>query len=295
MKKAIGLTLFFLIVHLGFSEYVGKMFVSYDPLRGEKTRALSMQTEELSTFIAGEIARGNLVLKTKDKDPFMEGMEHRRYIQHYQGIPVFGGEIIKHFLDNNLLHVNGYYYRIEAADLSPELSREEAVSVFQKTVEASAFLEKPGDVREIIFPLSEGTYRLGYEVKLKKGPAEYEIGYIDGKTGKILARDTTVIFGHQAIGPMASVAGYRERLSTRRSLERYVQNFFGLHLPWLASEREGSSLDRARNSRGGRLSGIPDDAVSISAPMFPMALASPGNPEIGLGLDYHGYLRKLPT
>lgn len=295
MKKAIGLTLFFLIVHPGFSEYVGKMFVSYDPLQGEKIRHQSMQTEELWSFIAGEIVRGNLVLKTKAEDPFMEGVEHRRYVQYYLGIPVFGGEIIQHFLNNNLLHINGYYYRIEAADLSPELSREEAVSIFQKTVEANAFLEKPGDVREIIFPLTEGTYRLGYEVKLKKGPAEYEIGYIDGKTGKILARDTTAIFGHQVIGVTANVDGYRERLSTRRSLERYVQNFFGLHLPSLASEREGSSLDRARNSRGGRLSGIPDDAVSISAPTLPMALTSSGNSEIGLGFDYHGYLRKLPT
>lgn len=295
MKKAIGLTLFFLIVYPGFSEYVGKMFVSYDPLRAEKVKPLSVQTEELWSFIAGEIVRGNLVLKTRTDDPFMEGLEHQRYIQHYLGIPVFGGEIIQHFLNNKLLHINGYYYRIEAVDLSPKLSRDEAVSAFQKTLGAGTFLEKAEDVREMIFPLTEGTYRLGYEVKLKKEPAEYEIGYIDGKTGEILARDTTLIFEHQVIGLTANVAGYRQRLSTRQRLEKYIQNLFGFRMPWLAREHESSFPDRERNLRGRRISGIPADAASTGAPTPPMGLASSGNAEIGLGVDYHGYLRKLPT
>ncbi len=295
MKKAIGLALFFLMFHPGFSDYVGKMFVSYDPLGGAKIKALSVQTEDLWAFISGEMARGNLVFKTKMEDSFVEGLEHRRYVQHYQGIQVFGGEIIQHFLYNNLLHMNGHYYRIEEADLSPELSREEAVSAFQKIVGVNTILEKSGDVREMIFPLPDGNYRLGYEVKLKKGPAEYEIGYIDGDTGKVLARDTTLIFGHQAIGPMANVAGYRQPLSTRRRLESYIQNLFGLRMPWLASEREGFFPDPARNSKGGRISGNPADAASISAPQPATGLAASGNAEIGLGIDYHSYLRKLPT
>ncbi len=295
MKKAIGLALFFLIVHPGFSEYVGKMFVSYDPIGQAKVKALSLQTEDLWAFISGEMARGNLVFKAKVEDSFIEGLEHRRYIQHYLGIPVFGGEIIQHFINDKLLHMNGYYYRIEEVDLSPELSREEAVLAFQGALGANAFLENTGDVREMIFPSPDGKFRLGYEVKLKKGPAEYEIGYIDGDTGKVLARDTNLIFGNQPLGPRPNGTGYPVLPSTRQRLENYIQNLFGLRMPWLPREREDSFSEETRNLKGKKTSGIPTDAASIGVFGLPIAPASAANTEVGLGIDYHGYLRKLPT
>lgn len=296
MKKTIFLALFLVLIQSGFPEYVGKMYVNYDTVSAKKIRALSIQAEELHQFLEREMARGNLVLKKSEADSFIAGLEHRRYAQHHLGLPVFGGEIIQHLLNNSLVHANGHYYQIDQVDLVPGLSTEEAVSVFQRDLEDKAILEKPEDVSQVIFPLDEGDYRLCYQIKLKKDNVHYEIGYVDSDTGKILARDTNVVFEQTASSPGASTPSCERKTSTRQELEATLRRIFGLSGPGLSDNRQDSRPGpqgepiMSRTTHGASQTNAENEMMALRA-----RSASSGGDEIGLGIDYHGYQRKLPT
>lgn len=214
MKKAIFAALFFILIQSAFPDYVGKVYVSYDPLRAEKIKVLSLAEDNLNEFFEREILRGNLVLRKSEEDSVIGGMEHRRYSQLYQGIPVFGGEIIQHLRNSRLLHTTGNYYSIDHVDLNPSLSAEEATKIFQKELGQGAILEKAEDITYVIFPLSDGNFRLCYQVRLKKDKDFYETGIVDAENGKIYARDTNMVFAGGEIGLGIDYHGYKQKFPT---------------------------------------------------------------------------------
>lgn len=214
MKRAIFIACFFMVTGFLFSEYVGKTYVSYDSLKGQKIKILSAGEKSLNDFFAAEISKGNLLLKRTDVDSLIEKMEHRRFSQLYKGIPVFGGELIQHFRDSRLVGVNGHFYEIENVDLVPSLTPEEAVSLLAGALGIDKPQGTAEDVSLAIFPAPDQTFRLCYQVKVEKGKKEYEIGIVDAQDGKIYARDSNVQFDEGLIGLGTDYHGYTRKFPT---------------------------------------------------------------------------------
>jgi len=237
MKRIPFIACFFLASGLLFSEYVGKAYVTYDPISGQRIKVLSMSgisprgyfSEEmangnllsrrddrdlLSDRFSAEIAKGNLVLRRSDTDSLIEKMEHRRFSQFHMGIPVFGGEIIQHFRDGKLAGVTGHYYEVGQVDLVPLLSPDEAAKKLEEALELDHPTGTAEEISQVIFPAADQTCRLCFQVKVKKNEGEYEIGLVDARSGEILARDTNLQFDGGEIGLGTDFHGVTQKFPT---------------------------------------------------------------------------------
>lgn len=237
MKRIAIMACFFLATGPLWPDTVGKARVTYDPISGQRIKLFAAagwgqghyltaemaranpglnrgDEDPLLSRLSFEIARGNLVLKRTEDDSLIEGMEHRRFSQFHMGIPVFGGEIIQHLRDGRLTGITGDYYEVSQVDLVPLLSPAEAARILEEAIAVDAPTGMEPEVDQIIFPEAGQTARLCFQVKVKKGEGEYEIGIVDARSGEILARDTNLLFDGAVIGLGTDYHGYTQKFPT---------------------------------------------------------------------------------
>ena len=138
----------------------------------------------------------SLVSSTHDEISF----DHVRFQQVYQGIPVWGRDLYVHFNAQGLVYlINGTYEPTPVGvETTPAVTSTEAlqhvVSDLKSlgrykplTKEASSFLgiEDPTE-QLVIYTMSDGTFRLAYEVSIHPNLVEWYSYLIDAQNGEIL-------------------------------------------------------------------------------------------------------------
>jgi len=198
--KRINLLIVMVLLSFSFLQatYVGKVY-----FKSQDGKPISpfftTQSRHVGLFFDEQIKIGNLRLTKIQNDPIAE-MEHHRYSQHYKGLEVFGGQIIKHYKKNEMVGINGEYYRIYDVDITPVISKEEAVEIFRIDLNEADLSEMSKESKLLIYPLTDGDYRLAYQVVLDKGPGYCMTGFIDAKTGEVLLKYSNIQYEDLSIG-----------------------------------------------------------------------------------------------
>ncbi|TFG80538.1 MAG: M4 family peptidase [Chrysiogenales bacterium] len=240
MKKIISTTAVFLFVFSSlFSAHVGRTYVKY--LDGDEENIfkappmpfplglLSGTVVEVCYFNA-EIERGNLRLLRIQDDP-LSGIEHHRYQQYFSGLEVFGGEIIRHFKNNDLQEIDGEYYLITEMELKPFLTPEQATDFFRRDLNDLELEERAEEIKLLIFPVRDGETRLAYRILLERG-ADYSMtGFIDAHSGETLSRYSNIKTDTLSIGTGIGVHGEKLKLSTNYENGKYWLMDKGLNRP----------------------------------------------------------------
>ena len=133
------------------------------------------------------VAGSDLQIARTQKDEL--GMSHVRLNQSYQGLRVFGAQVVVHMNDNGITGVNGDFVPNISLKTTPALTREQALQVARKT---SPNLTQVLKTELAVYPagLLEGRQvvsRLAYAIDLE-GEAEAEQLWIDAENGVVLNR-----------------------------------------------------------------------------------------------------------
>jgi len=199
MKRMYLLVLMVLLLFsLLQATYVGKVY--FKSKDGETMNPFfTVQSRHLGLFFDEQIKIGNLRLTKIQNDPIAE-MEHHRYSQYYKGLEVYGGQIIKHYKKSEEVGINGEYYRIYDFDVTPIISKEEAVEIFSIDLNEDGLSEATEESKLLIYPVDDGDYHLAYQIVLEKGPGYCMTGIIDAKTGEIILKYSNIQYEDQSIG-----------------------------------------------------------------------------------------------
>ncbi len=190
MKRSICFFIFlFTLSFFNWAAYIGRLQVS-DPNRPGQPQPPVKQALHLEEFLNAEIGRGNLVLHLVQQDNLLPGRTFQRYRQYHNGLPVFGGEVVRQYENGRLLGSSGEYFEIGNFSRKTELSGEEAVAILAAACGVPAVLEREDDLSFLIYPLADGIYRPAYRVRIRLADMHYETGIIDAIDGTVLLRDT---------------------------------------------------------------------------------------------------------
>lgn len=219
--------LFFFLVGTSTAENVGKSFVyapgEYSPDKGD-SQEFYPADRSLKQFFNLQIEKGNLVAFQHQKD-LRSTMEHIRYAQMYHGLPVFGGQVVFHLKSGVLKSINGEYFRVDNVDINPTLSGEEAAEAYRVYLRKPSLKEKAGERRLGIFPLSNQSFRLAYELTLVEENHYSMTGIIDAHTGEVLFEYSNIHFDEAAIGLGYNYHGNSMKLATTLYSDGYYYLF----------------------------------------------------------------------
>jgi len=134
----------------------------------------------------------------------------------YEGLPVFGGQIIRQMDGRSIVSVTGRLY--DALDLSvaPSLSPQRANDIAVAASPAGA--EISGDTTLGIVPVEDG-YRLAYRMVVRSDWSIREL-YIDAQSGAIV-RSINGIHTQSVIGQGNGVFGSLKKLSTNQTTSNF--------------------------------------------------------------------------
>ncbi len=135
-----------------------------------------------NNFLENEISSGNLRLATTQvEDP--ENLVHERYDQYFQGIRIWGAQLIRHLRSGLPYCINGNYYDDIKISINPGIGKEQALEIAKND-----FMREEhrvwGEPELVIFP-AEKEYYLTYQVRLAKFDI-LMVYFINAWTGEIL-------------------------------------------------------------------------------------------------------------
>src|SRR4029450_1366761 len=123
------------------------------------------------------------------EDTLLPARQHVRLDQHYRGVRVYGGQVVRQTEGDRTISVFGTLYDGIDLDPRPTLTPDQAVAVVQR---ASGAGLGPSRVPElVVFRRDDGSYALAYTVRAFV-PAEATLYryFVDARTGDVLgARD----------------------------------------------------------------------------------------------------------
>jgi len=216
MKKVcISIFVILLLVISIEGKYVGKVYFKLKA-GTEKARFFVTKSISLESFFAKEIEKGNLRIVKIQEDP-LASMEHYRYSQFYQGLEVFGGQIIQHYRNGDLVGINGEYYEISNIDTVPGISKDEAVAFFNNDLNEVDLQERSEESNLFIYPVKDDDYHLAYKVTLEKGVGYSMTGIIDAKTGVVLFKYSNIWTDAARIGLGTGYHGGQYKIPTTLS------------------------------------------------------------------------------
>ncbi len=147
------------------------------------------------------------------------GMTHLRMQQYWQGIPVYGGELIVHLRDGEPEMVNGRYFpRPKLTELQPQWSREAAVrkvrtDLAERTTvrdlqrQERQIMDREAVQAELVIYHAKGKQEkehLAWHVDIYPNFAENWHYFVDARTGEVLNSYNAIcqVHHHRAVDPL---------------------------------------------------------------------------------------------
>jgi bacillolysin/thermolysin len=133
-------------------------------------------------------------LKLKSEKMDKAGNIHLRFDQYYEGIPVWGAELLLHYdKDGFIKLINGRWEPTPQVDIIPSISQDEALQIAKDELgKQDSWLKDPTSVLHIF--TWEGETHLAWQVTLIPDMAHIWIYFTDAKSGDILLKYNDVKF-----------------------------------------------------------------------------------------------------
>jgi bacillolysin len=143
--------------------------------RPDTLRAADAQVQSM-------LQRGELDLASVDADPLLEGRTHERLVQRHQGLPVFGGVVMRQMERDAVLTIFGRIYQGIAVPVQPALDEATAA---EKAVAAVGRPEASAEEATLgILPAARGGYVLVWRMTVRSNIDVRDVS-INASTGAV--------------------------------------------------------------------------------------------------------------
>jgi Zn-dependent metalloprotease len=183
--------------------------------------ASAASVHEWATRVEALESSGGLAVRLARPDTMIPGRRHERLAQVYEGVPVFGGELIRQSDASGPLTVFGTYYDGIDVDVTPTLGPRDVES--RLAGEGGRPFGVQGGPQLLVLPLQEGGYRLAWRVRaFFEEPFDIRQVFYDAHSGQVLLdyRDIHT----QAAGNATGVLGDRKKISVREEGGRWFSD-----------------------------------------------------------------------
>ena len=131
------------------------------------------------------IRDGQLRSRGEEPDLLVEGRSHERLDQYYEGVKVFGGELVRQTDGGQAVSVFGIVYAGIRVETEPALSPEDAAAVVAGMTGVVAGPEVGPEL--VILPRDEGGYVLAYRLRVLSAE-DLSVFFVDAATGEVALR-----------------------------------------------------------------------------------------------------------
>ena len=135
------------------------------------------------------VQSGALVMRSLREDPVLAGHRHETFIQAYQGIPVYGGSLVRQTARGVPVSVIGTLVTGITVDPTPTLSAARVAAILEEV--AGAALVATSAPHLTVFRLFDGTDRLTYRATL----TDMRTYFVDADTGQEVWSTAAVVTG----------------------------------------------------------------------------------------------------
>ncbi|MEO5740506.1 MAG: M4 family metallopeptidase [Vicinamibacterales bacterium] len=155
---------------------------------------------------------GQLNTSSLRDDTMIGGRVIERLSQFYEGLPVFGGQVVRQMDGRAIVSVTGRLYEALDIDVNASMSSERANEIAAASAGTGASVR--GETTLGILPV-EGGYRLVYRMEVLSGWAIRRI-YVDANSGDIVL-SVNGIHSQAAIGQGNGIFGTLRKMSTNKT------------------------------------------------------------------------------
>lgn len=164
-----------------------------------------------TTYIDGLLREGRLDLGSLVDDTVIAGRTHERLVQRHQGLPVFGGELVRQLAGDGVETVFGQVYEAIDADVSPTIDREVAAARALSAWGGAGTAVTPEATLGVL-PTDDGRYALVWRLPVRL-PDDVRMAFVNAHTGSI-ERDGSLLHTQLPnIGTGAGVFGDTKKVS----------------------------------------------------------------------------------
>jgi thermolysin len=196
------------------------------PAWAADVRALRVQATsaaEVSAWdarVTAMIGAGDLRVRWSREDPLLPGRLHERLAQLYEGVPVFGGELVRQSDGFRTLTLFGTLYEGIDLAIASRLGGRDAEALVESR--GGTPFGSQGEPRLTILPREGAGYVLTWKMRAVFREPSYDIRilFVDAASGEVVHEYSDL--QTQAVGEGTGVLGDRKKVSTVHSTTTYT-------------------------------------------------------------------------
>ena len=199
--------------------FTGSSLVGQAPVENGRSVALAASDDTLpaardrvDTMISG----GQLNISSLHDDTILAGRAIERLSQFHEGLPVFGGEVVRQLDGRAIVSVSGRLYDTLDIDINAAIAPERANDVAVSALGAGANVR--GETTLGILPVESG-YRLVYRMTVLSDWAIRDV-YVDARSAEIVL-SVNGIQTQAAIGQGSGIVGTLRKMSTNQTTSTF--------------------------------------------------------------------------
>jgi bacillolysin len=169
-------------------------------------------------YVTTQLRSGDLRVMSVSQDPSLPSRQVERMQQYYQGVPIFGAQIVRDSDSGVAQSIFGEVPQAVGIDTRPVLDASAAEKIVMSLVGSGARLVRRMELN--ILPMSEGTPRLAYNAVVATPNDVFRL-FVDANTGAELLRYTEVQT-QSAIGTGQGLVGGTKKMSVRSQAGAFV-------------------------------------------------------------------------
>jgi bacillolysin len=174
-------------------------------------RVAASEVRELRSWdsqVSRMLREGQLRSRGEEPDPLVEGRSHERLDQYYDGVRVFGGEVVRQTDRGQTVSVFGSIYTGIRVDADPVLSPRDAADIVAELTGASTGPDLEPEL--VVLPKDAGGFALAYRLRVLTAD-DLAVWFIDAGTGEVVLRYSDL---QTAVGTGQGVLNDTKKVST---------------------------------------------------------------------------------
>ena len=233
-------------------------------------------------YVTAGLRTGDLRVVSVEQDPSLPSRIVERMQQSFQGVPVFGAEVVRDSQSGVAQSIFGEVPQIFSMDTRPTLDAAAAEQAMMTAAGAGARLVKRMGLT--ILPMAEGAPRLAYGSIVATSNDVFRL-FVDANTGAELLRYTE-IHTQSAVGTGQGLVGGTKKLSVRSEGAGFVADD-RLRPPLLTTYDMRGDLNRTVNVAFGGAPLFPADLATDADNVWTDIPTVDGHAYIGWTYDYY--------
>jgi Zn-dependent metalloprotease len=163
------------------------------------------------------LTTGELDIAALQEDTMIAGRMHERLGQVYEGLPVFGAQVVRQMDGRSVISITGRLYEVPDIEVTPSIAPERAAERAATTAGAGAQIA--GAITLGVLPVADAGYRLVYQMRVRSSSTVRDV-YVDARNGEIV-QSINHLHSQSAIGQGTGVQGVLRKMSTNRTSSIY--------------------------------------------------------------------------